>query len=250
MDIVPYSFFGFDSVWPEDGIADIVVLPVAYGIIFGPLRLLQASRRLDPYHHEFAIDLEQFTWLTLDEFQSQHNAEVVVREIRGHVSHLMEQYAKHGYDRRPFLLVVGGEQTITVGVVAGLLETYPDLVIGQFDAHSDFLDTDHATKYSDSTVGRRLDELVGGRLRQFGVRARDRHDPERARQCSDSTPDRFLENLKRLAPAERVHRRLSPVARRTDRRDGARDRDDHRGVRPPTGPGPTSAATSVRSAPA
>lgn len=207
MESVPYSFFGFDSVWPDEDLADIVVLPIAYGgttsfgagTIFAPVRLMHASRGFEPFHHDFGIDLEKYRWLTLEELQSENNADVVVKEIQASVADLMGQYAAQGYDKRPFLMSVGGEHTITVGVVAGLLGTYPDLVIGHFDAHSDFRDEYHGNKYSHATVGRRLDELVDGRLRQFGVRSRDRHDPPRALQCLDQTADRFLENLRRLA---------------------------------------------------
>lgn len=211
MEAVPYAFFGFDSVWPEDGVADVVVLPVSYagttsfgaGTMFAPVRLMQASRGFESFHSEFGIDLEKYTWLTLDELQSQNNSEVVVRELREHVVALMDAYAAHGPDARPFLMTVGGEHTVTVGVVAGLLKTYPDLVLGHFDAHSDFRDEYHGNRYSHATVGRRLDELVEGRLRQFGVRSRDRYDPERAFECLDATADLFIENLRRLAGPSR-----------------------------------------------
>lgn len=207
MEAVPYSFFGFDSVWPDEGIADVAILPVSYagttsfgaGTIFAPVRLMQASRGFETYHYDFGIDLEKYAWLTLDELQSQNSADVVVREIQGYVTDLMQAYAKQHRERRPFLMSVGGEHTITVGVVGGLLETYPDLVIAHFDAHSDFRDEYHGNKYSHATVGRRLDELVEGRLRQFGVRSRDRHDPERAFECLDPTADRFVKSLDRLA---------------------------------------------------
>jgi agmatinase len=211
MEDVPYTFFGFDSVWPDDGRADIVVLPIAYagttsfgaGTIFAPIRLMQASRGFEPFHYDFGIDLEKYTWLTLDELQSQNDSTVVVRELQGYVADLMPQFAVQEHDARPFLMAVGGEHTITVGVVAGLLKTYPDLVIGQFDAHSDFRDEYHGNKYSHATVGRRLYELVDGRLRQFGVRSRDRDDPEYALQCLDATADLFLEHLKQLGDGGR-----------------------------------------------
>jgi agmatinase len=207
MEAVPYAFFGFDSVWPEDDRADVVVLPISYagttsfggGTGFAPVRLMQASRGFETFHADFNVDLEKYKWLTLDELQSQNNAEIVVREIQAEVADLMGRYAKQRDARHPFLLSVGGEHTITVGVVAGLLQTYPDLVIGQLDAHSDFRDEYHGNRYSHATVGRRLDEMVDGRLRQFGVRSRDRNDPERAVQCLDRTADLFLEHLKRLA---------------------------------------------------
>jgi agmatinase len=211
MEAVPYSFFGFDSIWPDEGFADVVILPVAYagttsfgaGTIFAPVRLMQASRGFETYHHDLGIDLEKFAWLTLDELQSQNNSQVVVQEIHGRVADLMRQYVAPRADRRPFLMSVGGEHTITVGVVSGLLETYPDLVIAHFDAHSDFRDEYHGNKYSHATVGRRLDELVNGRLRQFGVRSRDRHDPERAFECLDPNADSFIDNLVRLARGRR-----------------------------------------------
>lgn len=206
MEEVPYSFFGLDSVWPEDGVADIVVMPISYagttsfgaGTAFAPVRLMQASRGFETFHHEFSLDLEKYKWLMLDELQSQNSAEVVVQEIRDYVAALMGRYAEE-HRARPFFMAVGGEHTITVGVVGGLLPTYPDLVIGHFDAHSDFRDEYHGNRYSHATVGRRLDELVPGRLRQFGVRSRDRHDPERALQLADPTANQFLDSLNRIA---------------------------------------------------
>lgn len=59
-------------------------------------------------------------------------------------------------------LILGGEHTITLGIVKGLLRTFKDLSVVVFDSHLDLRDEyPSGSKYSHATVSRRLAELLG-----------------------------------------------------------------------------------------
>ncbi|OYT52413.1 agmatinase [Candidatus Bathyarchaeota archaeon ex4484_135] len=80
--------------------------------------------------------------------------------------------------------VVGGEHTITLGIVPGLKKALrmPKVII--FDAHLDMRDEFQGVRICHATVGRRLTELVGpDRMAFLGVRA-----------CSDEGLDFAREN--------------------------------------------------------
>ena len=93
---------------------------------------------------------------------------------------------------RPVL--IGGEHLITLPAVEECLETYPDLVVAQMDAHLDLRDEYQGVRYSHATVMRRILEKVGkNRLIQFGVRSGTREEWELAGK--ENTVVRDVESL-------------------------------------------------------
>jgi agmatinase len=67
-------------------------------------------------------------------------------------------------------LVLGGEHTVTLGVVQALTPRYPDLAVIQWDAHTDLRDEYDGRRVAHATVMRRL--IDGGvPLAQLGIRA-------------------------------------------------------------------------------
>ena len=69
-------------------------------------------------------------------------------------------------------ILLGGEHTITLGGIAALLTTHPDLAVIQLDAHTDLRDTYEGIALSHATVMRRAADQIGGdRIVQLGVRA-------------------------------------------------------------------------------
>jgi len=76
---------------------------------------------------------------------------------------------------RPILL--GGEHTITAGAVKSLIRFYPDLVVLQLDAHTDFRDEYLGEKVCHATVMRRVSEILGpDRLVRLGIRSGTREE--------------------------------------------------------------------------
>ena len=85
-------------------------------------------------------------------------------------------------------IVLGGEHTITLGVVQALTPRYPDLAVIQWDAHTDLREEYDGRRIAHATVMRRL--LDGGvPVAQLGIRAgtREEFDLARARAlCCDA----------------------------------------------------------------
>lgn len=81
----------------------------------------------------------------------------------------------------PFIL--GGEHTVTLGAVQALTPRHPDLVVLQWDAHTDLRDEFQGERICHATVMRRL--LDGGcPLVQLGIRAGTRDEFDVARRRS------------------------------------------------------------------
>jgi agmatinase len=75
----------------------------------------------------------------------------------------------------PFVL--GGEHTVTLGVVQALTPRHPDLAVIQWDAHTDLRDEYDGRRVSHATVMRRLVE-TGVPVAQLGIRAGTRQEFE------------------------------------------------------------------------
>lgn len=74
-------------------------------------------------------------------------------------------------------VMIGGEHLVTLGAVRAVAETYPDLHIIHFDAHSDLRDDYLGQKLSHACVLHRCWELVGdGKIFQFGIRSGDKSE--------------------------------------------------------------------------
>ncbi|MGQ9708351.1 MAG: agmatinase [bacterium] len=69
-------------------------------------------------------------------------------------------------------VAIGGEHTITPLIIAELIETFPDLCVIQFDAHSDLREEFLGEPISHATAMRRvLDFIPRERLFQLGIRS-------------------------------------------------------------------------------
>jgi agmatinase len=76
-------------------------------------------------------------------------------------------------------VMIGGEHLVTLSAVKAAMETYPDLHILHFDAHTDLRQDYLGETLSHSTVMRRIWELVGdNRIFQFGIRSGEKTEFE------------------------------------------------------------------------
>ncbi|MGI6038257.1 MAG: agmatinase [Limnochordia bacterium] len=74
-------------------------------------------------------------------------------------------------------LAIGGEHLISYPLVKGLLETHPDLLFIQLDAHADLRADYLGQPLSHASVVRRVVELLGGeRVYQLGIRSGTRDE--------------------------------------------------------------------------
>lgn len=68
-------------------------------------------------------------------------------------------------------VLLGGEHSISYGAIKAAKESYPDLSVLQFDAHSDLRDAYHGDKHSHASIMRRVREMCPSV--QVGIRSQD-----------------------------------------------------------------------------
>lgn len=159
------------------------------GSRFGPEAIRWASDSIETYSPLLDRDLEGILFADAGDLRVDGlDAEAMVKVVRRHLD--------TGF---PFLL--GGEHTVTLGGVRALTPRCPDLIVLQWDAHTDLRDEDRGSRMTHATVMRQL--LDGGcPLVQLGVRAGTRAEFDLARQRSlylsrgVGLPPRLLEVLR------------------------------------------------------
>jgi agmatinase len=141
------------------------------GSRFGPDAIRWASDSIETYSPVLDSDLEAVPFtdggnLAVDGLEP----EAMVRAVRRQLPPCV-----------PFVL--GGEHTVTLGVVQALTPRHPDLAVIQWDAHTDLRDEYEGRRIAHATVMRRLLD-AGVPAAQLGIRAGTREEFELARARS------------------------------------------------------------------
>ncbi|HLW47363.1 MAG TPA: agmatinase [bacterium] len=138
------------------------------GSRFGPEAIRWASDSIETYSPLLDRDLDDVPFVDAGDLDvGGLDPEAMVGAIRRQLPPCMP-------------LVLGGEHTITLGVVQALTPRYPDLAVIQWDAHTDLRDEYEGRRIAHATVMRRL--VDGGvPLAQLGIRAGTRAEFEFAR---------------------------------------------------------------------
>lgn len=164
--------FGGPHIHVEDPAdAAAIVLPIYYEVApsfgtgsgDGPYHLLNASIELENMDEETFIDWSAMGIHTLASFEPTHDPETAMAEIRDRAA----DYVSTG----KFLLSVGGDHAITIGLVEAARKVYPDIGVLQIDAHLDLRDQYNGSRYNHACVMRRLGEDIGVPFVQVGIRA-------------------------------------------------------------------------------
>jgi len=175
----PWNFLGLPDDASQPGTSRAWVLPIPYeattsygaGTRNGPAAILAASRQVELFDREFggepAIGLGIHT---LEPLGPVHcGPEAMVAAIEETVADILS--GKHSAEAAPELLaVLGGEHTISPGVVRGLARAAgaENLVAVQIDAHADLRDRYEHTPYSHACAARRIVEVCP--VFQIGIR--------------------------------------------------------------------------------
>jgi agmatinase len=165
----PNVFSGFQKTFEE---ASYVVLGVPSdatgtyrtGARFGPSAIRQASLNIETYSFRTGLDVED---LKLHDLGDLHVSADVKKTLEM-VALVIGDVLKAG--KTP--IVIGGEHTITFGVVAGLGKKVRETAILSFDAHLDMRDEFMGLKLSHTTFMRRINEqLKPAKIIETGTRA-------------------------------------------------------------------------------
>ena len=137
--------------------ARIIILPVPYegtvtyglGTGGGPRAIIEASSHVEFYDDE--LDFEPYTLgiHTLPEVSEDFKSP---DEMFYHLKNMGVELAKSG----KLLIMLGGEHSITPGMVAAFAEVYEGMSVLQLDAHADLRDAYNGSKYNHACATRRV----------------------------------------------------------------------------------------------
>ncbi len=131
----------------------------------GPAAIVEASQQVELYDFEFDCDAAlRYGVYTLPAlYPTLESPQAAFQSITAAVKALLPMIG----DR--LLVTLGGEHSLTPGVVAAFAKRYPDLIVVQIDAHSDLRDSYEGTAYSHACAMRRT--LDYAPVLGFGIRS-------------------------------------------------------------------------------
>jgi agmatinase len=169
---MPFVPFGGPAMQSGD-ICDAraVILPVYYevapsfraGSRNGALHLLTASEELEDLDEETGVTWSQCGIYTLGALEPSDQPETAMNEI--------EAAALPHFESNKFLLSVGGDHAVSIGLIRAASKIYPDVGVLQVDAHLDLRDSWHGSRYNHACVMRRVGDDMGLAFTQVGVRS-------------------------------------------------------------------------------
>jgi N1-aminopropylagmatine ureohydrolase len=168
--IEPLSFGGTLPETATFDTAKAIILPIPLesttsyigGTKHGPREILVASSHMELWDEEMNVDVHGEGIFTMPEMELPFDdMGEMMAEIRRVITEII--------DRDKFLVVLGGEHSITAPVVAALASRHPGLSVLQIDAHADLRDTYMGTRFNHACAMRRVLEFA--RCTQVGIRS-------------------------------------------------------------------------------
>ncbi len=200
------NFAGLPPQFSDFKNSKVTILPVPYdttaewhsGSREGPASIIEASYFLEWYDIE--LDKEPFKVgiNTLPEMKPVLNGPE-------NMSQNVYQAVRHLLQRSKFVVMLGGEHSISLGAVRAYKEKYPACSVLQLDAHLDLRDEYLGTKYGQASVMRRIIELCP--ITQVGIRSMSSEEKEFVSQNNlkpffieqghdPLSPERIVDSLK------------------------------------------------------
>jgi agmatinase len=168
---LPHEVFaGLEPPYSSLQQAKTVILPVPYdstsewrsGSRHGPQAIVDASQYLELYDLELDRDIYKVGISTLPQ------VEPLLSSPRDMIDRVYK-VVKGLVQKEKFVVLLGGEHSLSLGAVRAFKEAYPRLSVLQLDAHADLRDEYLGTKYGQACVMRRIFELCP--ICQVGVRS-------------------------------------------------------------------------------
>ena len=166
----PYNYGGLSEELSDFRTAEVLILPIPYeatttygmGTREGPGAIIRASRNMELYDDELGSEVYVVGIHTLPELEAVASGP---KDMIDRIYKAISDLASTG----KFVVSLGGEHSITSGIVRGFKKAYPGLSVLQFDAHADLRDSYQGTPYSHASVMRRVVEMAT--IVQVGIRS-------------------------------------------------------------------------------
>lgn len=154
--------------------AQVVVLSLPYeatttygkGTERGPRAIIAASHQVEWYDEELDLEPCQVGISTQQPISDFGTAEVKAIQ---RISEQCEKFLQHD----KFVVGLGGEHTVSVGMVQAFKKYHPDMWVLQLDAHSDLRQEYHQSRLNHACVMARISEIcpfIGVGIRSTGSR--------------------------------------------------------------------------------
>jgi len=151
--------------------ASVVIVPVPYdgtstwvkGADKGPEALIEASGQLELYDIETDSEVYRRGIHTDGPVLDLDDPETMVQAVYDRVYRWLAQ--------KKFVVLIGGEHSVSIGAVQACSEHYSNLSVLQFDAHADLRDTYEGSRFNHACVAARMKEWCP--LTQVGIRSMD-----------------------------------------------------------------------------
>ena len=135
------------------------------GARFGHSAVREDSYGIETYCPQLNLDLEDINFTDIGSLDVPlGDAKLTLDYIRDATDILLKKNLKP--------LIIGGEHSITSGVIKSIITNYPDLIMLQLDAHADLRDEWLGSKFSHACTMRRcLEILPSKKIFQIGIRS-------------------------------------------------------------------------------
>lgn len=172
-----FNFGGLSGQFSSYKQSRIVVLPVPFdktstwikGADKGPAAIIDASWNMELYDIETDSEVYRKGIFTENKIKAS-GSRAMVDGVYGKVKSLL------GDDK--FVVVIGGEHSVSIGAVKAHAEVYKDLSVLHLDAHSDMRDSYEGNIYNHACVMSRVKEMVQNTV-SVGIRSMDSAELER-----------------------------------------------------------------------
>ena len=135
------------------------------GARFGPSAIREDSYGIETYCPQLDLDLEDINFTDIGSLDVPlGDAKLTLDYIKDATNILLKNNLKP--------LIIGGEHSITSGIIKSIITKYPDLIMLQLDAHADLRDEWLGSKFSHAcTMKRCLEILPSKKIFQIGIRS-------------------------------------------------------------------------------
>jgi agmatinase len=162
---------------PGSSTAKIVILPIPFDLTStyrrgskrGPEALIEASRNLELYDIETDSDPYLQGIITAPPIQAKTSRAMIAKAYK-----MTTIYLNEGR----FVVALGGEHTISYGVIKAHKDYYPKLTVVHLDAHADLAESYENNPWSHASVMARVRELDVPMI-SIGVRSMSRKEKEK-----------------------------------------------------------------------
>ncbi|MBI5061748.1 MAG: agmatinase [Candidatus Aenigmarchaeota archaeon] len=167
---IPDNFGAIDKPYSEYNNAKVAVLPVPFegtvtygkGTARGPKAIIEASKNMELFDEELNKNTFEIGIHTLPALKVSDDPKKTIESLYNKAKQLL--------DEKKFIVMLGGEHSVTQGIIKALKKKYHDLSVLQIDAHSDLREEYDLTKYSHACVMKRVLDL-DVKVVQVGIRS-------------------------------------------------------------------------------